>query len=113
MASKKRFDSSSALPQFASPSSIRRVVTLQIVLAIAIVILSAVGALAPSLVPGVPAPKSAPAIALFAIGLCVYGALAVRGVQAPAVGDVFRSARGDPRPQQHAVLQRIARRHAV
>jgi HD-GYP domain-containing protein (c-di-GMP phosphodiesterase class II) len=70
----------SALPQFASPSSIRRVIAIQVTLAIAIVVLSAVGALAPSLVPGVPAPRSAPAIALFAIGLCVYGALAVRAL---------------------------------
>jgi HD-GYP domain-containing protein (c-di-GMP phosphodiesterase class II) len=70
----------SALPQFTSPSAIRRVVALQVTLAVAIVVLSAVGALAPSLVPGVPAPRSAPAMALFAIGLCVYGALAVRAL---------------------------------
>src|SRR5207248_397828 len=36
------------------------------------------GGLEPALVPGVPAPKSAPALALFALGLAVYGALAVR-----------------------------------
>jgi HD-GYP domain-containing protein (c-di-GMP phosphodiesterase class II) len=70
----------SALPQFTSPRAIRRVIAIQIVLAVAIVVLSAVGALAPSLVPGVPSPKSAPAIALFAIGLVVYGALAVRAL---------------------------------
>jgi HD-GYP domain-containing protein (c-di-GMP phosphodiesterase class II) len=70
----------SALPQFTSARAIRRVIAIQVVLAVAIVVLSAVGALAPSLVPGVPAPKSAPAIALFAIGLFVYGALAVRAL---------------------------------
>ena len=70
----------SALPQFASARAIPRVIALQVVLAIAIVALSAVGALAPGLVPGVPSPKSAPAIVLFAIGLSVYGALAIRAM---------------------------------
>jgi HD-GYP domain-containing protein (c-di-GMP phosphodiesterase class II) len=70
----------SALPQFSSPRAIPRVIALQIAIAVAIVVLSAVGALAPRLVPGVPSPKSAPAIALLAIGLCVYGALAVRAL---------------------------------
>ena len=68
----------SALPQFTSPRTIPRVLALQIALAAAIVAFSTVGALDPALVPGVPAPKSGPAIALFAIGLAVYGALAVR-----------------------------------
>jgi putative nucleotidyltransferase with HDIG domain len=68
----------SALPQVASPRAIPRVVVLQVVLACAIVALSIVGTVEPSLVPGVPAPRSAPALALFALGLCVYGALAVR-----------------------------------
>ena len=70
----------SALPQFTSPRSIPRVIALEVALAIAIVVLSLVGALAPSLVPGVPAPRSAAAIAIFAVGLCVYGALAVRAM---------------------------------
>jgi putative nucleotidyltransferase with HDIG domain len=68
----------SALPQFTSPRTIPRVLALQIALAAAIVAFSTVGALDPALVPGVPAPKSGPAIALLAIGLAVYGALAVR-----------------------------------
>jgi putative nucleotidyltransferase with HDIG domain len=68
----------SALPQFGSARSIPRVLTVQLALAAAIVAFSLVGALAPEIVPGVPAPRSAPAIALFAIGLAVYGALAIR-----------------------------------
>ena len=38
------------------------------------------GSLVPSLVPGVPSPRSAPAIVLFAVGLALYGALAVRAM---------------------------------
>ena len=68
----------SALPQFGSLRSIPRVLAVQLVLAAAIVTFSVVGALDPALVPGVPAPKSAPAIGLFALGLVVYGALALR-----------------------------------
>jgi HD-GYP domain-containing protein (c-di-GMP phosphodiesterase class II) len=70
----------SALPQFATARAIPRVVALQAVLACAIVVLSVVGVLKPSLVPGVPSPRSAPAIALFAVGLAVYGALALRAM---------------------------------
>jgi HD-GYP domain-containing protein (c-di-GMP phosphodiesterase class II) len=54
------------------------VLAVQLSLAAAIVVFSVVGALDPKLVPGVPAPKSAAAIALFALGLVVYGALAIR-----------------------------------
>ena len=68
----------SALPQFGSARAIPRVLAVQLSLAAAIVVFSVVGALDPMLVPGVPAPKSAPAIVLFALGLLVYGALAVR-----------------------------------
>jgi hypothetical protein len=67
----------SALPQFASVRSIPRVLMVELTLA-AIIVLSVVGALAPELVPEVPAPRSASAIALFAVGLAVYGALGVR-----------------------------------
>jgi HD-GYP domain-containing protein (c-di-GMP phosphodiesterase class II) len=70
----------SALPQFASARAIPRVIALQAALAGAIVVLSVVGILEPSFVPGVPSPRSAPAIVLFAIGLCVYGALALRAM---------------------------------
>jgi len=54
------------------------VLTVELTLAAAIIVLSVVGALAPELVPEVPAPRSASALALFAIGLAVYGALALR-----------------------------------
>jgi putative nucleotidyltransferase with HDIG domain len=68
----------SALPQFGSARSIPRVLAVQLTLAAAIVVFSLVGAVDPGVVPGVPAPKSAPALALFALGLAVYGALGVR-----------------------------------
>jgi HD-GYP domain-containing protein (c-di-GMP phosphodiesterase class II) len=70
----------SALPLFASARAIPRAIALQAVLASAIVVLSVVGIVAPSLVPGVPSPRSAPAIAVFAVGLAVYGALALRAM---------------------------------
>jgi putative nucleotidyltransferase with HDIG domain len=56
------------------------VLALKAALAVAIVVVSVVGLMEPSLVPGVPSPRSAPAIALFAVGLCVYGALALRAM---------------------------------
>jgi HD-GYP domain-containing protein (c-di-GMP phosphodiesterase class II) len=68
----------SALPQFGSARAIPRVLSVQIALAVAIVAFSFVGVLDPMLVPGVPAPRSAAALLLFALGLAVYGALAVR-----------------------------------
>jgi HD-GYP domain-containing protein (c-di-GMP phosphodiesterase class II) len=68
----------SALPQFGSARSIPRVLAVLLALAAGIVVFSLVGAFDPAVVPGVPAPKSAPAIALFGLGLAVYGALAVR-----------------------------------
>jgi HD-GYP domain-containing protein (c-di-GMP phosphodiesterase class II) len=68
----------SALPQFGSARGIPRVLAVQIGLAAAIVAFSLVGVLDPMVVPGVPAPRSAAALLLFALGLAVYGALAVR-----------------------------------
>ncbi|MDX6454202.1 MAG: hypothetical protein QOD48_309 [Gaiellaceae bacterium] len=68
----------SALPQFGSARAIPRVLSVQIALAVAIVAFSFVGVLDPTVVPGVPAPRSAAALLLFALGLAVYGALAVR-----------------------------------
>jgi HD-GYP domain-containing protein (c-di-GMP phosphodiesterase class II) len=68
----------SALPQFGSARGIPRVLAVQIGLAVAIVAFSLVGVLDPMVVPGVPAPRSAAALLLFALGLAVYGALAVR-----------------------------------
>jgi HD-GYP domain-containing protein (c-di-GMP phosphodiesterase class II) len=68
----------SALPQFASARAIPRVLAVEIALAAGIVVASVVGGIDPAIVPSVPAPKSAPAVALFAVGLVVYGALAIR-----------------------------------
>jgi putative nucleotidyltransferase with HDIG domain len=69
-----------ALPAFVGPKAIPRVLAVEAVLAIAIVAFTAVGALVPSIVPGVPAPRSGAAIALFVVGLALYGALAVRAM---------------------------------
>jgi len=68
----------SALPQFGTARSIPRVLAVLLVLASAIVAFTIVGIVDPAIVPQVPSPKSAPAIVLFAVGLAVYGALAIR-----------------------------------
>src|SRR4051812_25474882 len=68
----------SALPQFGSARAIPRVLVVQVAIAAAIVVFSVIGAVDPGVVPSVPAPRSASAIALFMLGLVVYGALAVR-----------------------------------
>jgi putative nucleotidyltransferase with HDIG domain len=68
----------SALPRFGSAASIPRVLGVQLTLAAAIVAVSILGVLDPKVVPTVPAARSAPAIALLAVGLGVYGALALR-----------------------------------
>jgi HD-GYP domain-containing protein (c-di-GMP phosphodiesterase class II) len=70
----------SALPAFTGRYAIPRVLAVEAVLGVAIVALSLLGALVPSVVPGVPAPRSAAAIVLFAVGLALYGALAVRAM---------------------------------
>jgi HD-GYP domain-containing protein (c-di-GMP phosphodiesterase class II) len=70
----------SALPPFTGERAIRRVLAIEALLGVAIITFSVIGALFPSTVPGVPAPKSAPAIALFALGLALYGALSVRAM---------------------------------
>jgi putative nucleotidyltransferase with HDIG domain len=69
-----------ALPPFAGERAIQRVLTVEASLGAAIVVVSVLGAAIPSLVPALPAPKSPAAIALFAIGLAVYGALAIRAM---------------------------------
>jgi hypothetical protein len=69
-----------ALPPFVGPRAISRVLAVEGALALAIIGFSLLGALVPSAVPGVPAPRSAAAIALFALGLVLYGALAVRAM---------------------------------
>jgi len=70
----------SSLPPFTSRFALRRVLAVEGVLAAGILVLSLLGALVPALVPGVPAPRSAAAIALFAVGLALYGALATRAM---------------------------------
>ena len=70
----------SSLPPFTSRFALRRVLAVEGVLAAGILVLSLLGALVPTLVPGVPAPRSAAAISLFAVGLALYGALAVRAM---------------------------------
>jgi len=69
-----------ALPGFVGPKAIPRVLAVEAALGVAIVAFTAVGALVPSIVPGVPAPRSGAAIALFVVGLALYGALAVRAM---------------------------------
>jgi HD-GYP domain-containing protein (c-di-GMP phosphodiesterase class II) len=69
-----------ALPAFVGPRAISRVLVVEGVLGGAIVAFSLVGALVPSVVPGVPAPRSAPAVGLFVFGLVLYGALAIRAM---------------------------------
>jgi putative nucleotidyltransferase with HDIG domain len=66
---------------FNKPESIPRVVALQLMLVLQIVTLSLVGALDPGAVPPVPAPRSAAAWALFALGGLLFTALAVRATQ--------------------------------
>src|SRR5439155_26689343 len=68
----------SGLRWFTLPRSIPRVIALQGVLVAAIVGLSLIGTLAPDVVPPVPAPRSGAAWALLAIGLLLFGAVAVR-----------------------------------
>ena len=68
----------STLPRFTAARAIRQVIALQVALAVAIIGLSLVGALVPGVVPGVPAPRSPAALALLAVALLVYGALALR-----------------------------------
>jgi HD-GYP domain-containing protein (c-di-GMP phosphodiesterase class II) len=70
----------SALPPFTGRNAIRRVLAVEAALGAGIVVLSAIGALVPSVVPGVPAPRSATAMIVFAFGLALYGALAVRAM---------------------------------
>lgn len=69
-----------ALPAFVGAKAIPRVLAVEVALGLAIVAFTAVGALVPSIVPEVPSPRSGAAIAVFAIGLALYGALAVRAM---------------------------------
>ena len=68
----------SALPQFNSAKSIPRLIALEGICAAVILGLSVVGVLVPRVVPSVPAPRSAAALMLLAVGLVLFAALAVR-----------------------------------
>jgi hypothetical protein len=69
-----------ALPAFVGPKAISRVLAVEAALGLAIVSFTVVGALVPSIVPSVPSPRSGAAIVVFALGLALYGALAVRAM---------------------------------
>jgi HD-GYP domain-containing protein (c-di-GMP phosphodiesterase class II) len=69
-----------ALPPFTGSRAIPRVLAVEATVGIVIVIVSVLGAAVPSLVPSMPAPKSPAAVAMFAVGIVVYGALAVRAM---------------------------------
>src|SRR4051794_18561005 len=69
-----------ALPPFNGDRAIPRVLTLEAVVGTGIVVLSVVGAAVPRLVPSMPAPRSAAAGVMFAVGLAVFGALSVRAM---------------------------------
>jgi HD-GYP domain-containing protein (c-di-GMP phosphodiesterase class II) len=71
----------SALPRFAEPRAIGRVIALQLVLGLGIVVISVVCALDPKLVPGVPAARSPAAVALLALGLGIFGVLGLRAAR--------------------------------
>jgi HD-GYP domain-containing protein (c-di-GMP phosphodiesterase class II) len=68
----------SVLSPFAAPTAIPRVLGVQAALAVAVIALSLIGALFPSVVPAVPEPRSTPALLLLAVTLVLYGWLAVR-----------------------------------
>jgi HD-GYP domain-containing protein (c-di-GMP phosphodiesterase class II) len=69
-----------ALPAFSGPGAIRRILAVEAVLGVAIVVVSVLGAAVPRLVPALPTARSATAIAVFAVGICLYGALAIRAM---------------------------------
>jgi HD-GYP domain-containing protein (c-di-GMP phosphodiesterase class II) len=68
----------STLPRFTRPTAIPRLIAIQASIAAGILLLSLVGAIYPSVVPSVPAPRSAPALALLGLSLAIFAALAVR-----------------------------------
>jgi HD-GYP domain-containing protein (c-di-GMP phosphodiesterase class II) len=68
----------SGLRPFSLPSAIPRLLVLQGLLVAVVATLSLVGVLVPDAVPPVPAPRSEAAWALFAVGLVLFAAVAVR-----------------------------------
>jgi HD-GYP domain-containing protein (c-di-GMP phosphodiesterase class II) len=69
-----------ALPPFTGPRAIRRILAVEAAVAAAIIVVSVLGAAVPRLVPALPTARSASAIVLFAVGLGLYGALAIRAM---------------------------------
>ena len=71
----------SALPALRRPGGVKPLLVLQAALLAAILGLGALGMLVPSSVPGVPEPRSAPALALLGVGLLFYGLLGMRALR--------------------------------
>ena len=70
-----------ALPRMRRPLRMRPVLTLQIGLAAAILLLGGIGLTFPSAVPSVPEAGSAPALVLLVLGIVFYGLLALRAIR--------------------------------
>ena len=70
----------SALPAFRGPRAVRPLLWFQGFLLAGIVTLGVVGLASPSVVPSVPEPASASALAVLAVGLCFYGILGLRAL---------------------------------
>jgi putative nucleotidyltransferase with HDIG domain len=68
----------SAVPSLRRPDGVRVLLVVQALLLAAVLTLGATALLAPSLVPGVPEPRSAPALMLLVVGLAFYAVLAFR-----------------------------------
>jgi HD domain-containing protein len=71
----------SALPAFRRTRGVRPLLILQGALLTSIVLLGVLGLLMPTLVPAVPEPRSAPALALLGIGLAFYTLLGLRALR--------------------------------
>jgi HD-GYP domain-containing protein (c-di-GMP phosphodiesterase class II) len=70
-----------ALPQMRRPLRMRPVLMLQAVLAVAILLLGAIGLAFPTTVPQVPQAGSPPALVLLVLGIVFFGVLALRAVR--------------------------------
>jgi putative nucleotidyltransferase with HDIG domain len=70
-----------AVPALRRPQRVGRLLALQVLLAACVLGLGALGILLPAAVPGVPAPKSAPALALLAASFAGLGVLISRSVR--------------------------------
>jgi HD-GYP domain-containing protein (c-di-GMP phosphodiesterase class II) len=69
-----------ALPALRRPRNVKRLLVLQVSLLVAVAIVGTVGMLVPSVVPSVPEPASAAALAALGVGLFFYGFLGLRAV---------------------------------